>query len=367
MLFLMAIDPLQHILNRATDDGVLSPINHKNAAVRVSLYADDAALFINPVKAEIQALQSILSEFGKISGLCTNFRKSSAYPIGCDDNVVDDILSEFDGEVSSLPCKYLGLPLGLKKPRRVDLQILIDKIATKLAAWKGKLLSRRGRLTLINSVLTSITTYYLTMFAPSKWIIKRIDKLRRSFLWRGDEVASGAHCAINWQRLCSPKKYGGLGIKNLTAYSRALRLRWAWHSWKSPNRPWVGSSLPCSKQDLALFHASTTITLGNGHTAKFWSSRWLNGEAPESLTPSLFKLARRKNLSVAHATCGGSWMKGLERLSTSEELDSFISLWSKIQNFTTSDLPDEISWNWTAAKTYTASSAYNAQFIGTIE
>ena len=36
---------------------------------------------------------------------------------------------------------------------------------------KGKLVNKAGRLTLTNSVLTSITASYLTLCAPSKWII----------------------------------------------------------------------------------------------------------------------------------------------------------------------------------------------------
>ena len=44
LLFLLPIDPLQRILDKATEEHILSPINHHSASVRVSLYADDAAL-----------------------------------------------------------------------------------------------------------------------------------------------------------------------------------------------------------------------------------------------------------------------------------------------------------------------------------
>ena len=53
-----------------------------------------------------------------------------------------------------------------------------------MAAWKGRLLNRAGRLRLVNSVLSSLPTYFLTVFKMPKWAIKRIDKLRRSFLWK---------------------------------------------------------------------------------------------------------------------------------------------------------------------------------------
>jgi len=44
----------------ATLDGTLSPLRGRNAKPRLSLYADDAVIFINPVQSEVRALLSIL-------------------------------------------------------------------------------------------------------------------------------------------------------------------------------------------------------------------------------------------------------------------------------------------------------------------
>lgn len=67
------------------------------------------------------------------------------------------------------------------------MQPLLDRIAAKLLAWKGKLLERTGRLTLVRSILTSMPVHFLTVFALKKWAVKKIDKLRRGFLWKGTE------------------------------------------------------------------------------------------------------------------------------------------------------------------------------------
>jgi hypothetical protein len=56
----------------------------------------------------------------------------------------------------------------------VDIQPLIDNIAARLPAWKGKLLNKAGRLTLVRSVLTAIPIYFLTIFPLKKWALKRI-------------------------------------------------------------------------------------------------------------------------------------------------------------------------------------------------
>ena len=78
---------------------------------------------------------------------------------------------------------------------------------------------------MVNAVLTSIPVHFLTVFALNKWAIKKIDKLRRGFLWKGAAEANGGHCLVRWAKCLRPKKFGGLGILDLELFGRALRLR----------------------------------------------------------------------------------------------------------------------------------------------
>jgi hypothetical protein len=59
--------------------------------------------------------------------------------------------------------------------------------------------------------------------------------------------------------------------------------------------------LPIDKEDMALFNATTTVVIGDGNTASFWNSRWMEGQAPATLYPALFSHSRRKNRSVKEA------------------------------------------------------------------
>jgi mannosylglycoprotein endo-beta-mannosidase len=178
MLFILAMEPLQRLLDLATRDGLMSPINNRIARLRASLYADDAAIFVNPIKQDIQVLADILELFGKASGLITNRSKCAVYPIRCDDIDLQEIIEGFNCPVQSFPCTYLGLPLHLRHLRRVDVQPLVDKLANRLSTWRGKFLNRAGRLQLLNSSLSSVPTYHMTMFAPQKWLLKRLNKIR---------------------------------------------------------------------------------------------------------------------------------------------------------------------------------------------
>jgi hypothetical protein len=75
------MEPLQKLFDLATADGTLTPIQHSAARVRMSLYADDVAIFLNPDKEEIKETNDILEVFGSVLGLITNKEKSAVYPI----------------------------------------------------------------------------------------------------------------------------------------------------------------------------------------------------------------------------------------------------------------------------------------------
>jgi hypothetical protein len=75
--------------------------------------------------------------------------------------------------------RYLGLPLHLKKLHRIDFVPLLDKVGGKLPGWNGKLMSKATRVQLVKSVLTAIVTYHATVFPLPKWLIMKIDKLRK--------------------------------------------------------------------------------------------------------------------------------------------------------------------------------------------
>jgi hypothetical protein len=175
----------------------------------------------------------------------------------------------FQCPVKNFSCTYLGLPLHTRKLQRVDVQQLVDKVAARLPAWKGKFLNRAGRLTVLNAVLSSIPTYFLRVFQPQKWMIKQIDKLRRGFLWKGTDQANWGSYLVQWKKAQRPKKLGGLGVLDLERFSRALRLQLLWFEWKEADWPCVGGALPITEADRQLFRVSMTVTVGNGNTTKF--------------------------------------------------------------------------------------------------
>jgi hypothetical protein len=111
LLFILAMDLLQRLLELATQEGLLHLIGADPIKMQTNLYADDVALFLLPHATDVANLHQLLQHFGTATGLCTNFTKSEIIPIRCDGLAVHKILGEFQAKIGELPCKYLGLPL----------------------------------------------------------------------------------------------------------------------------------------------------------------------------------------------------------------------------------------------------------------
>jgi hypothetical protein len=112
-------------------------------------------------------------------------------------------------KLGTLLLKYLGLALHWKKPLRHDWQRLVDKINNKLPTWKGKLLSLEGRLILLNSVILIISLYYITLFKIPSWVLIKIDRICKHFLWTGSDLTSRKYHLVRWDVICRPKEFGG--------------------------------------------------------------------------------------------------------------------------------------------------------------
>jgi hypothetical protein len=85
--------------------------------------------------------------------------KSEIVPVG-DVGDVEELAIILGCGVASLPIKYLGLPFGTKYKNSNIWNSIIERMENRLAGWKRLYLSKGGRLTLINSTLLSLPTYF---------------------------------------------------------------------------------------------------------------------------------------------------------------------------------------------------------------
>ena len=95
-LFILAMDPLQRMIEMAAHEGLLGRVLPNGAKFRCSLYADDAGVFVKADKIDLKVLKRILEAFEGCSGLKINFEKNRNFP----DTVSRIFMAKFSGSFS---------------------------------------------------------------------------------------------------------------------------------------------------------------------------------------------------------------------------------------------------------------------------
>jgi hypothetical protein len=62
-------------------------------------------------------LEAILNSFAGATGLKVNYHKSNMYPINVSDEKMEILSRTFQCQLGAMPFTYLGIPMGLSKPK----------------------------------------------------------------------------------------------------------------------------------------------------------------------------------------------------------------------------------------------------------
>lgn len=221
----------------------------------------------------------------------------------------------------------------------------------KLASLWQKHLSLGGRTTLINSVVDSIPTYFMSLFPlpiPAE-VPHQLDKLRRSFLWKGNSESHKFHL-VKWGKVTLPKYLGGLGVHN-----KWMLLKWHWRFnqddvglWKEIIQAKYGSTSHwCSKPVLTPygsglwkdvrrlwdeFFLNSYFQVGNEAHLLFWKDKWLGSTTLKDAFPRLFTITTNPDSIVAQNWEDNSWNLHLRRHLNDWEMEDMIALIRSLQN-----------------------------------
>lgn len=245
------------------------------------------------------------------------------------------------------------------KPRRNHLLPIVDRIKTKLASWKGSLLSIMGRVQLVKSIILSMLVYSFHIYAWPMNLLNLLDRWIRNFIWARD-IYTKKVVTVAWHRVCKPVAEGGLGIRNIKSINRAGRLKLSWefmgsdsqwcHVLKAralrndhPVRHHITSSIWAGIRDnLELIKTNSSWQIGNGTMVNFWNDTWLSRPITELIgIPSTSEL----KATVSDFMVNGSWC--IPQLLTG----LFLTLKDEIQQVVIPNFPAKDQLRWSSSST----------------
>ena len=237
-LFILCAEGLSALIRDAEGRSDISGTRICNGTPIVShlLFADDCFLFFKAQESEAMHMKNILATYEAASGQSINLLKSEMF---CSRNVSDELrqsLADTLGVRQVLGTwKYLGLPYMVGRRKKSTFKFIKDIIWNKINSWSSRCLSQAGREILIKSVLQSIPSYVMSTFLLPDSLLEDIEKMLNSFWWGHNATNSKGIHWMSWERLSTPKCFGGMGLKNLKAFNMAMIGKEAWKLVTSPN------------------------------------------------------------------------------------------------------------------------------------
>jgi len=123
--------------------------------------------------------------------------------------------------------KYLGCPVFQGRPKTETFSPLVLRTAKKLQTWKTRHISKAGRIALIQANVESMPAHTMQCFQLPKATNIQIDELSRDFFWK-KSVDNHGLPMISWDKVCRPKRAGGLGLRKLVAVNSAFLSKLTW-------------------------------------------------------------------------------------------------------------------------------------------
>jgi hypothetical protein len=96
--------------------------------------------------------------------------------IRCSEEMVAVVQQVFPCVVAPFPCKYLGIPLSLRRLKRSEEQPLVDSVAARIPTWNSGLLTHAGRVLLTKVTLSVFLVHLSIACCLLTWAINQIDQ-----------------------------------------------------------------------------------------------------------------------------------------------------------------------------------------------
>ncbi|XP_031737043.1 uncharacterized protein LOC116402131 [Cucumis sativus] len=225
-LFVMVMEVLSRMLNHPPQNFQFHQFCEKVKLTHLT-FADDLMIFCAADNYSMSFIKETIKRFGELSGLFANLAKSSIFLVGVNSSKASRLAANMGFSIGHLPVRYLGLPLLFGRLQSCDCDPLIQRITSRIRSWSARVLSFAGRLQLVRSVLRSLQVYWASVFMLPMKVHRDVDKILRSYLWRGKEEGRGG-AKVAWDEVCLPFDEGGLAIRDGSSWNIASTLKILW-------------------------------------------------------------------------------------------------------------------------------------------
>ena len=207
-------------------------------------YADDLWLALEPTEENLNNVIEELEHFSAFSGLTINYEKSVAFTLGP--------LRDSDVKFYSMkklfwsdgPVRILGIDIhpDWNIVQQLNYFDTLKKVRNILHTWSNRTLTPLGKITVINSLVSSMFVYkFMALPTPDKRFFTEYKHIISEFLW------DGKRAKIRYERLVQPYEKMGLKLVDLECKDLALKAAWI-KRWSNKNRlnniPWLYINLP---------------------------------------------------------------------------------------------------------------------------
>ncbi|CAA7012924.1 unnamed protein product [Microthlaspi erraticum] len=292
-------------------------------------FADDLILFAEAFVAQIRVIRAVLERFCEASGQKVSLEKSKIYFSANVEREQRERISGVSGIQQTCDLgKYLGMPVLQKRLNKETFGEVIARVSSRMAGWKGRVLSMAGRVTLTKSVISSIPIHSMSTIMLPQSTLAKLDQLSRGFIWGSNGETRKQHL-VAWSRVCQLKNDGGLGIRSAKEMNLAMIAKMGWRllqdkeslwasvlrrkykigdiserQWSIPKSNWSSTwrSIMIGMHEV-IFKGAGWIA-GDGRSIKFWRDKWLNG------TPLLDSSTNNSPENVEIATVRNLWQDG---------------------------------------------------------
>eukprot|EP00253_Pinus_taeda_P021112 PITA_21112 len=240
--FLISLEQSRYVERRQITDGIIltHEIIHslKNSKRSGMLLKIDLSKAFDSLSWESHHFNSIFLDFLDASWAKINKAKSQLFFFDTPAITRASIARILGFSIASLPSKYLGAPLTDSALKHSSRRLLLEKLEACLSSWTHRALNMTSRLVLIKAVLQSMSLYLFSILAASKWVLKDIRCIQRSFLW-GNTEKKCKWALVKWDTIFLTKSVGGTGLHDPFQNNIVMgaRIWWKWLTMVST--PWA--------------------------------------------------------------------------------------------------------------------------------